>query len=789
MNWKATFCAVLCLMICVAPATAQGLGELAPWTAQWISHPEAPKHGPVVLHFRKEITIEGSPKSYKVLISADNRFVFYVNGQRVVSGPAWSEPKTWRYETVDLAPYLKTGVNVLSAEVWNFGSVRPMAQMSLQTGFFIQGKTAAESAADTGSHWQVGIETGRSASAVPMKVGDRWIGYYAAGPAEQIDGRKTNWDWQSGEGAWTNAVPVLDLAPSQSHQAPWGLTANPLPAQKYRSAEPGKVVRSDLSAARAFPRSQVTIPANRRVRFLIDRETMIAGYPQLTVSGGRDAEIKMTYAEALYDKDFKKADRNLVGDREAYIVMDSFIADGGNNRTFAPLWWRTWRYLALDITTQAEPLRLNGLNVFETGYPFEAKGWFRSNDTELNRIWEIGWRTALIDAHETYMDTAYWEQLQYAGDTRLQALISYAVAGDDRLAVQAIEAIGNSIGREGLTQSRYPSAQAQTIASFSLLWIGMVHDHFMYYPDRSVPSAQLGGVRRVLDRFRELRGSRGLLTRPPGWDWIDWAPGLEGQPAKFYDANGESCLTTLLYIGALQQAAELEGAVGDPKEQKRYAADAEIAAKQVHDLCWDAEKMLIADAPDKSRFSQHANTLAVLYGVVPTSEAGDLMRRIRTGPGLKAPEGVTRASYIWGHYMAQAEAMSGLGDCYGDLMQTWRDMLKLNLTTTPEDDIRMRSDTHAWSAHPTSDLIAIVAGIGPAEPGYASVEITPALGNLTKVDAAGAHPLGLIVANYSVANGKLRARLTLPDGLTGTFVWKGKRYPLTSGNTLLDIAL
>ena len=54
------------------------------------------------------------------------------------------------------------------------------------------------------------------------------------------------------------------------------------------------------------------------------------------------------------------------------------------------------------------------------------------------------------------MDTPYWERLQYVGDTRIQALISYAVAGDDRLARQAIQAFDASRITDGITQSRYP---------------------------------------------------------------------------------------------------------------------------------------------------------------------------------------------------------------------------------------------------------------------------------------------------------------------------------------------
>ena len=62
------------------------------------------------------------------------------------------------------------------------------------------------------------------------------------------------------------------------------------------------------------------------------------------------------------------------------------------------------------------------------------------------------------------MDTPYWERLQYVGDTRLQALISYVVGGDDRLARQAIDAIDDSRVPDGITQSRYPSALPQMIS-------------------------------------------------------------------------------------------------------------------------------------------------------------------------------------------------------------------------------------------------------------------------------------------------------------------------------------
>ena len=319
----------------------------------------------------------------------------------------------------------------------------------------------------------------------------------------------------------------------------------------------------------------------------------------------------------------KKGDRDLVGDRQALGIFDTFIADGAR-RSFMPLWWRTWRYAELEIQTGKAPLALEALRVYETGYPFRQVAHFTSSDPELNRIWEVGWRTAQVDAHETYMDSAYWEQLQYTGDTRLQMLISYAVSGDPRLAVQAIDAFAESNADGGLEQGAYPSRSDNVIATFSLAWIGMLSDWSMEQPDTALIVRHLPRMRTILNWFEPWRTPNGLLGKNPQWNFIDWAGPRGNNRDTFpsYGADGGSCLMTVSWLGALRQGAALEAAYGDKAQAAADTAKADAARAAIRAHCWDAKRGLFADTSDLKPFSQHMNALAVLYDAATQEEAG-----------------------------------------------------------------------------------------------------------------------------------------------------------------------
>ena len=453
-----------------------------------------------------------------------------MNGKRAGDGPARGDLGHWRYERFDLAPLLKSGENLIAATVWNWGVLAPVAQMSDRTAFLLESEATGDTSISTPDGWMVEVEPGhRPLDRTSVGLQE----YFAAGPGEEIDAAKYDWNWDAAAvAAETGSSPAIPCATASSR----GRTRRTPPTRPATTSGGWCRMSCRIWSIRRRARAKLSEPVNagnaapnvlRRppidpvcttpqgasqpsvhVHILLDRKTLTTAYPRLTVSGGKGAKIRLTYSEALYDKDKHKGDRDAVDDRQAYGLNDSFLPDGGEHRVFEPLWWRTWRYLDLDIQTADQPLTLESLTANFTAYPFEERAKLQTGDADLDKIWEISWRTARLDAHETYMDTPYYEQLQYIGDTRIQALISYTVAGDDRLGRQALEAFNDSRIPEGITRSRYPSQLPQNIPTFSLLWIGMLHDWWMYRPDPAPVRSSLEGTRSVLALVRSARAPR-----------------------------------------------------------------------------------------------------------------------------------------------------------------------------------------------------------------------------------------------------------------------------------------
>ncbi len=757
------------------------------WEAHWLSVPGQPNRDYGVYHFRKSFELAQKPAKFIVHVSADNRYKLYVNGQMVGLGPARGDLFHWNFETIDIAPQLQAGKNVVAAVVWNYGEDRPMSQISYRTAFILQGDTEQEKVVNSDKTWKAS----RNEAYSPLKP-ELIYTYYVVGPGEQVDNARYPWGWETVnfvDSGWLAAQQINRGIPKGSDWTEWWLlvprSIPPMELKLERLATVRSITGMALPAGFPAQPGAVNVPPRTKVKMMLDQGHLTNAYPVLTISGGKGAKVALSYAEALYveegsGKDWRaqqqKGNRNDIAGKRFVGVKDLVLADGGTNRTFTGLWWRTYRYVQVEVETQEEALIINDLHGIFTGYPFEQRAKFSAASPELDQIMEVGWRTARLCAGETYFDCPYYEQLQYVGDTRIQALISLFNSGDDRLVRNAIKQIDDSRLAEGVTQSRYPSHVAQEIPPFSLWWIGMVHDYWMYRPDQAFVEDRLAGVRQVLHFFQNHQYADGSLKKVPYWNFTDWA--FESAGRAPMQPDGYSAAMDLQLLWAYQLAAELEDSLGMAAMGKIYRTEADKLAATIQARYWDPAKQLYTDTPQKKYYSQHTNVLAVLTGLVKGQAAKDLVEKTLADASL------TQCTIYFKYYLFQAVAKVGLGNRYLDLLDDWRTQLANGLTTWAEisDVNRARSDCHAWGSSPNIEFFRIVLGIDTAAPGFARVRIEPHLGNLKQAAGSIPHPNGEISVRYDQdKQGRWTAEIALPVGTSGELVWQGQTHPLKAG--------
>ena len=104
--------------------------NLKSWNASWIWINQTPS--PRTVMFRKTVILDEKIQNVKVWVTADTKFLLYINGKLVARGPAdigrdytGGSTERWFYDQRDLTPYFKKGINVISAVCLLYTSPSP----------------------------------------------------------------------------------------------------------------------------------------------------------------------------------------------------------------------------------------------------------------------------------------------------------------------------------------------------------------------------------------------------------------------------------------------------------------------------------------------------------------------------------------------------------------------------------------------------------------------------------------------------------------------------------------
>jgi hypothetical protein len=759
-------------------------------SSPWISYPSANQTEYGVYHFRKTISIEKLPTKFVIQVSADNRYNLFVNGLRVCYGPAKGDLKTYKYDVIDIAPFLKAGKNVLAALVYNGGADRPLAFVGAQTAFLLRAENAADSIVNTNASWKVLKNNAyKPISMYEMIYKTPWFyGFYACGAGDNVNAKQYPWDWEKADfddSQWENAE-LLEFNGNE----PWKLVPRNIAFLDNHLVQPvciRKVTGVNIPLSKWDGTSKLSIPANTEATILVDFENFTMGYPELKVAGGENSSIKVKYAEALYEKVHLKGHRDSVNNLTMNGVWDIFHPDGKAVRTFRPLWQRTFRYVEFVVQTKDEPVDILSYKLEYSGYPYPEMSTFVSNDKKLNEVFDMCLRTFQLCSAETYYDTPYYEQLSYGGDNRPISGVSFYNSNDDRLLREAMRLYAQSENKStGLMKSAYPSRFDFDHGTWGLAWIQSLHDYYLMRGDTAYVSQFTKSFDRTLAFYeRYIDKKSGLIGKIRTNSFIDWSITKGAVPRENKDKEVlPSSMLSLYYAHTLDCTVKIYEALGLTEKAAKYEKISKDIKVAVFVTCWNADKQLFKDGPEQEIYSQHTNLLAILCDVVTPAMQKELLKRIVTYDKFDEV-----ASTYFDFFLFKAMEKTDQEDLFLDNLGPWYKYIDRGFTTCGETGFAShdRSDCHAWSAHPAFYILSSVCGIKPMDVGFNDVIITPHLGKLTSIKASMPHLKGRISVDYKLNKGKLQAIITLSTAMKGTFNYGKSVIALKEGVNKLII--
>ena len=702
--------------------------------------------------------------SLRLCVTAHTRYKLRLNGTSIAVGPRKANSFQYFYERLDVSDGLLPGDNTLYAQVVAYAPLSNpknvgLGPISVLT-YGVEPALLAAGGVYDGDKLIADVSTGRTAWVA--RTADEGIGWlrdpqtYFMGAMERHDAARLG-EIMAEPSSW----PDVD-APDR-----WWTSANQwgeMPEMMLQERTIPLMYETEYGFTRQMPcadsvdisgleRGHVTkIPANTRCALELDAGELTTGYMLMKLCGGDGAVVRIRYAECYRKKDstgkLVKGIRDEPCEDGLLYAYDELSLCGGDF-SFESFWFRTFRFVRIEIETAAEALSMDAPRYIRTGYPLEVTAAVSSKQAWVKDLFDVSVRTLRCCMHETYEDCPFFEQLQYISDTRLQMDFTYAISGDLRLARQVIEDYHRSLMPDGMLQSRTPAQVRQAIPQFALYWIHMLDALYEQDADAAFVARYRPTIDAVLDYFDRRRDERGLVDGLGYWDFGDWVPDWEnGVPHAV--AHGPSTIHNLAYAWTLQIASRLARITGRTDTAEEYSRRSADLIALVKEHCFDSALGLFREGPDFEEYSQHAQVFGVLSGALEGEAAACAMK------GILARKDAWKCTYPQQFYLLRALEKAGLYDLSTDAVwKGLKDLLPLNITTLPETPEDPRSDCHAWSALPLYDVPRVWLGVRPGEPGWGSIVVKPHfLSALDDLSGCVPTPHGLVEVSWKrVAQG------------------------------------
>ena len=656
------------------------------WSAFWIWTKGCSDDS--YMMFRKTFTLDADPGEVTALISAVDKYVFWVNGElTVLDGSLKRGPTPYDsyYDEVPITS-LKAGENTLAVLVAfngrdGDGSIVPVLKNAdgdeeNQAGFLFEMQAGTELIVSDNS-WKA---MRSPAYKNRVTAGADYPNYKQS---SMLAERNVYYNAQDELNGWTQ--PGFDDSAweaaayiAKPGQLPFGelYAAGTKPVKFEEPADfsnaadyLGKALSEDTTL-------ELDLPGNRQFTWLISLEAP-AG-KKLTV-------YTDTYTDTEGTPNFK----------------DTYLTREGA-QTYENYPWRSGSKLIIEAEAG---VIFTSLQYRLSGYNGEQAGGFDSSDASLNQLWQESLNTVAICMRDTFMDCPDRERGPYMGDASNQidaVLYSYDEGGLDIIRKAILSCVAWTTTSDTIP-SRAPSTKPQEIPNQSLIFMSSAYHYWLASGDRETMTAYYHAFINYLKLF-ETDDTGFVLYRDGSWQWNDWGKNIDAE-----------MLQAGIYAYALRLTQQLASDLGIPEDEGFLSERMTAMQNGWRERYTQADGFRSAG----SRYvDDRANAMLVLSGLAGEDDYPQIIEVLAN---------TYEASPFCEKYVLEALCLMDREDiALQRILDRYAPMLTDEYDTLWEKFSEDRGTVnHGWTAAPLYILSRYVAGVQPTAPGYETYTVKP----------------------------------------------------------------
>ncbi|WOO41987.1 hypothetical protein [Rubellicoccus peritrichatus] len=386
---------------------------------------------------------------------------------------------------------------------------------------------------------------------------------------------------------------------------------------------------------------------------------------------------------------------------------------------FRTINYNGFRYLLIVLRPGKSPIKLKHLAVWCRQADIKPVQSFQSDDSELQRIWDISIHTLHIATQDTPVDCPTREQGLFIGDGVWNALWLAKLFDEPSYFTQLLDTVAKTQYANGLFPSAIFSSlePPHFLLDFCLIFVWSVDVYREQIGDLETVKRMMPVAERTLAWYQDKIAQDGLIHAEPkitnmqpggdfqvvfidhpgvGWHWFPH-PGIERSTRQ---------LGLNAYLAIAIDAFLTSATAVDYKTQlKPEFLDTDTLRKNAKEAFWNPELGRFADCVDENGeqkgWSEQSQALGIVAGIVSPDEAKGALTK--TFAERDNGEVCRCSPYSW-IYLAQAMEIAGLRDQILPLVRAdWSKMAKHEWTTTWWETFEGTNDDslcHPWSALP-----------------------------------------------------------------------------------------